>query len=347
MSVSVSVSVPVVVVVRRLGRRHGHAHGRIGEAHPGDGSFGPTMAAGQGEVVIVGETMTVGALYRFPVKSMRGEALDACTIGPAGLVGDRAYALIDEDDGRVASAKNPRKWGALLECRAAFVDEPVAGEPAPPARIVLPDGTDTRTDAPDVDAVLSKALGRPVHLADAPPDAGQFEEVWPDIEGLAPDEFVTSTTVAHEDSGDPVSAIPLGMFAPPGTFFDLSTIHMLTTSTLRRLAAAAPEATFDVRRYRPNVLVDTAGDDFAENGWVGSKVRLGTSAAVMVALPTMRCVMTTLAQDELPRDRGTLRTIATENRIEIAGLGHWACAGVYANVDAPGDVRVGDPVTLV
>jgi uncharacterized protein len=295
----------------------------------------------------VTETMTVGELHRFPVKSMRGESLDACTIGPSGLLGDRAYALVDEEDGRVASAKNPRKWGALLGFRAVFVDEPVAGAPAPPATITLPDGTETRTDAADVDAVLSKVLGRNVRLVDAPPAAGSFEEVWPDIDGLAPQEFVDSTTVAHEDSGDPVSAIPLGMFAPPGTFFDLSTIHMLTTATLRRLSGAAPDATFDVRRYRPNVLVEVDGDEFAENGWVGRKLRLGAAAEVAVALPTMRCVMTTLAQDELPRDRSTLRAIAAENRVEIAGLGTWACAGVYGNVDAGGEVRVGDPVALL
>ncbi|HEV7762403.1 MAG TPA: MOSC N-terminal beta barrel domain-containing protein [Acidimicrobiales bacterium] len=291
--------------------------------------------------------MTVGALHRFPVKSMRGESLDACTIGPAGVVGDRAYALVDDEDGRVASAKNPRKWGALLGFRAAFVDEPVLGAPIPPATVTLPDGTETRTDAADVDAVLSKVLGRNVHLADAPPDAGSFEEVWPDIEGLAPEEFVASTTVDHEPSGEAVSAIPLGMFAPPGTFFDLSTIHLLTTATLRRLSGTAPAATFDVRRYRPNVLVEVDGDEFAENGWVGRTVRLGSAAEVVVALPTMRCVMTTLAQDDLPRDRSTLRAIAAANRLEIAGLGTWACAGVYGNVDAPGEVRVGDPVALV
>jgi uncharacterized protein len=291
--------------------------------------------------------MTVGALHRFPVKSMRGESLDACTIGPAGVVGDRAYALVDEADGRVASAKNPRKWGALLGFRASFVDEPVAGAPIPPATVTLPDGTETRTDAADVDAVLSRALGRNVHLADAPPAAGSFEEVWPGIEGLAPEEFVASTTVDHEPSGEAVSAIPLGMFAPPGTFFDLSTMHLLTTATLRRLSAAAPDATFDVRRYRPNVLVEVDGDEFTENAWVGRKVRLGSAAEVVVALPTMRCVMTTLAQEDLPRDRSTLRAIAAANRLEIAGLGTWACAGVYGNVDAAGDVRVGDPVVLV
>jgi uncharacterized protein YcbX len=290
--------------------------------------------------------MHVGALRRFPVKSMRGERLEACTIGPAGVVGDRAYALVDEEDGRVASAKNPRKWGALLGFRASFVDEPVAGEATPPARIVLPDGTETRTDAADVDAVLSKALDRSVRLVDAAPEGGAFEEVWPDIDGLAPEEFVTSTTVAHDD-GDPVSAIPMAMFAPAGTFFDLSTIHLLTTATLRRLSGLAPGASFDARRYRPNVLVEVPGEGFVENDWVGRRVAFGADAAVTVTLPTMRCVMTTLAQDELPRDRSTLRAIAAHNRVDIAGFGTWACAGAYADVVAPGEVRVGDPVTVV
>jgi len=293
------------------------------------------------------ETMRVGALHRFPVKSMRGERLEACTIGAAGVVGDRAYALVDEEDGRVASAKNPRKWGALLGFRASFVDEPVPGEPAPPALIVLPDGSETRTDAADVDAVLSKVLDRAVRLVDTPPEAGAFEEVWPDIDGLAPEEFVTSTTVAHEEgSGDPVSAIPMAMFAPAGTFFDLSTIHLLTTATLRRLAELAPDASFDERRYRPNLLVEVPGEGFVENDWVGRRVALGDAAAVTVTLPTMRCVMTTLAQEELPRDRATLRAIAQHNRVEIAGFGTWACAGAYADVATPGEVRVGDPVTL-
>jgi uncharacterized protein YcbX len=292
--------------------------------------------------------MTVGELHRFPVKSMRGERLDSCHIGPAGVTGDRAYALVDEADGRVASAKNPRKWAGLLECAARFVDEPVPGEPVPPAVIELPDGSATRTDDPDCNTLLSKLLGRTVRVVRAA-DAGSgttFEEVWPDIEGLAPDEFITSTTVEREDSGEPVSAIPVGLMAPPGTFFDLTVIHLLTTPTLRHLAAQDAEATFDVRRYRPNVLVEAPGDDLLENGWVGQQVGLGPEAAITVAMPTMRCVMTTLAQEELPRDRRTLQVIARTNRLEIPGLGTWACAGVYANFTQAGTVRVGDTVTV-
>jgi uncharacterized protein YcbX len=295
----------------------------------------------------------VEGLYRFPVKSMRGEALAEAELGASGVVGDRAYALLDETDGRIASAKSPRKWGGLLGFRATFVDEPQPDADPPPVAVEFPDGTVVRSDDPDVHALLSKALGRPVRLiasAGAETAGLQFEEVWPDIEGLAPEEFVASTAVGREEgSGEVLSAIPAGMFAPPGTFFDLSVIHLLTTATLDALRAQAPDATFDVRRYRPNVLlaVDAGDDGFVENAWVGRSVALGgDGAALSVSLPTMRCVMTTLPQEDLPRDRGTLRAIAGHNRVEIAGFGTWACAGAYCGVTSGGRVRVGDAYSI-
>ena len=280
---------------------------------------------------------TVAATWRFPVKSMLGESLSECDVGPTGLVGDRAYGLIDAEDGKVASAKNPRKWGALLTCRAAFVDGDAV-------EITLPDGSTVRADDPEVDARLSRTIGRDVRLASTAPDDRAFEEVWPDIEGLAPAELIEGTTIGVQD-GEPVSALPLGLGAPPGTFFDLAVLHVLTTATLRHLQGLAPEASFVVDRYRPNVLVDTGDEGFVENGWVGRTVTLG-DAQMTVSMPTMRCVMTTLPQPGLPRDRATLQAIAAHNRLEITGLGRWACAGVYGDVATPGTVRVGDEVAV-
>lgn len=289
----------------------------------------------------------VRGLYRYPVKSMLGETLEECVVGPAGVVGDRGYALVDESDGKMASAKNPRKWGGLLGFAATYVDEPVADEPLPPVEITFPDGEVVRSDAADCDALLSKALGREVRLAVGSPEQKSFEEVWPDIEGLAPDEFIDQTTVGHEPSGEVISDIPGGLFAPPGTFFDLSVIHLLTTATLAQLESLSPEGTFDVLRYRPNLLLDDTGEGFVENDWVGRTLTLGADGAgVTVTLPTMRCVMTTLAQGDLPQDRSTLRTIAQHNRVEIAGFGTWACAGAYADVASPGRIRRGDAVQL-
>ena len=212
--------------------------------------------------------------------------------------------------------------------------------------ITLQDGTRVRTDDPDVDALLSKATGRAVRLASTVPDNSSFEEVWPDIEGLAPEPVIAGTNIGTTEDDERISQLPLAS-AAPGTFFDLSALHVMTTATLAHLQALEPTATFDVRRYRPNLLVESDSEPgFVENDWVGRTLRLGDAAQISVTIPTMRCVMTTLAQEDLPRDRATLRAIATHNRIDITGWGTWACAGAYGDVAAPGTVRVGDTVAL-
>src|SRR5437588_12581410 len=98
---------------------------------------------------------TVATLSRFPVKSMQGERLAAAELTEGGLVGDRAYALVDTETGKVMSAKNPRLGTQLLGCRAAFVEAPTSGDETPPVRITLPDGTTVTSDARDVDEILS------------------------------------------------------------------------------------------------------------------------------------------------------------------------------------------------
>jgi uncharacterized protein YcbX len=65
---------------------------------------------------------TVVSLWRYPVKSMQGEELNAAEVGERGVLGDRAYAVLDRTDGKVASAKNPRKWPRMFEFRAGFAD---------------------------------------------------------------------------------------------------------------------------------------------------------------------------------------------------------------------------------
>jgi uncharacterized protein YcbX len=168
--------------------------------------------------------------------------------------------------------------------------------------------------------------------------------VWPDIDGLAPEDFIQGTRVGESEQAEVVSGIPMGMLAPAGTFMDVSPLHLLTTATLARLSELEPQASFDPRRYRPNVLVELEGTGFVENDWVGGDVRLGDEVVASVSIPTMRCVMTTLAQDDLPADRATLRTIARHNRIAIPNLGTWACAGVYATVSTPGTITLDTPV---
>ena len=286
--------------------------------------------------------MTVAALYRYPVKSMLGESLTAARIGAAGVLGDRAYALVDVETGVVASAKVPRRWAALLQCSARFVAEPVEGAPVPPVEVTFPDGSVLRSDDDGLDEALSALLGRRVRLVSTAPEGAGFEELWPDVAGLAPQGVIDGTRVREEETGEVISRFDLSAFGAPGTFFDLSALHVLTTATLDRLRELAPGVTFDVRRYRPNVLLDGAGEGFVENDWPGSVLTLGGATAT-ASLATMRCVMTTLAQGDLPADADVLRAVAKHNRIEIPQVGGvWASAGVYADVTAAGDVSVGD-----
>lgn len=281
---------------------------------------------------------SVAALYRFPVKSMLGERLESADLTERGVAGDRVWAVVDRSDGKVATGKHPRKWSRLVALAAAYVDGP-----ASPVAVTFPDGTVVRSDGA-IDAALATYLGRDVTLVAHAEEGQAIEEVWPRIEGLAPPEIVEAMSGGRREGDDPISDIPVSSMAPAGTFFDLTTLHVLTTATLRQLAELEPGADFDVRRYRPNVLVETDDTGFVENDWVGATLALGAGAEARVDMPTMRCVMTTLARDGLAADRGSLQAIARHNRQEIFG-GQWACAGVYATISAPGRVAVGDPVT--
>src|SRR3990170_8341238 len=98
---------------------------------------------------------SVVALWRYPVKSMVGEELDEAVVTERGVLGYRAYALLDRADGKIASAKHPRKWGQLLNFRASYVESPTAGGGLPPVRITLPDGVAVESGDDDVDEVLS------------------------------------------------------------------------------------------------------------------------------------------------------------------------------------------------
>ena len=262
----------------------------------------------------------VRGIWRYPIKSMLGEELTVADVTGRGLRGDRAFALVDEETGKVVSAKNPRRWPDLFAFRAVS-SAPSADTPAnPPVRITLPDGETLDTDQPDVEARLSAAVGRPVRLARSAFAGATGEGYWPDHDWLpTPDET-------------------FDVALPEGTFFDGAMVHLLTTATLGRLQALSPGSRFDVRRFRPNFVIETAGEveGFVEDGWIGRTLAVG-SARLRIERPCPRCVMTTLAQADLPKDPGVLRTVVQE---------HGGDVGVYASVIRGGSVSVGDGVTL-
>ena len=286
---------------------------------------------------------TIATLWRFPVKSMPGERLESAEVTDRGIVGDRAYALVEMETGKVVSAKNPKLGPAMLGCRAEFVDSPRAGEEPPPVRITLPDGTSSTSDA-DVDAKLSGYLGRDVSLARAAPENFTIDQYHPDVEGLDPEGHRDTVTESRLGSAFFAEA-GLPSAVPVGAFFDLFPVSVLTTSTLDQLNELRPESRFDERRFRMNVILGTRDRGFVENDWLGRGLDIGDDVRLTVSLPDPRCVMTTLAQAELPKDTEILRTLARHNRIDVAG-GLYPCAGVYATVAAPGMMRGGETAVL-
>jgi uncharacterized protein YcbX len=135
-----------------------------------------------------------------------------------------------------------------------------------------------------------------------------------------------------------------------GRFADYAAIHLLTTATLVRLAELSPGVSFDERRFRPNLVVETAGNQsgFIENSWVGRNLAIGDDVLLRISDPTPRCSVPTLAQQGVSKDARVLRTIADHNRIPVALLDgeNLPCAGVYAFVTKGGTIRKGDKVRL-
>ena len=262
----------------------------------------------------------VGSLHRYPVKSMLGEELNATRVGPKGFQGDRVFALADAETGKIASAKNPSKWPTLFQFRAAFA-VPLNGGPLPAARITFPDGNTISTDDKRIATQLSSSLGKPVRFLKSAPVAGALEEYWPDIDGLARRDVVTDEAM------------------PAETFFDLGMIHLLTTATIDSYRALYPEGRFEPRRFRPNLVIQTASElkGFPENEWDEKILAIGGEVKIKITGPCGRCVMTTLPQGDLPKDAGILKTAARHNQTRI---------GAYASVLQGGVIRPGDPVQL-
>lgn len=264
---------------------------------------------------------SVAGLWRFPVKSMKGELLDQVELTPRGLVGDRAYALIDVDTGKVVSAKSVDWFPSMLDCQAAYVEPPKSSGELPPVRITLPDNSTVTSDSSDATQMLSSYFGRNVTLSQTATNA-----------------FFNARSAFLAKAG-------LASPEPGGAFCDLFPLSVVTNSTLDRLNEIRPESSFDPRRFRMNVIVDATDVGFVENDWVGHTFRIGDAVRFHVTLPDPRCVLTTFAQDELPKDNEILRTLAQHNMIQVGDAGRFPCVGVYAVVEASGTIQTGDRVS--
>ena len=267
---------------------------------------------------------TVVQINRFPVKSMQGESVKSAALDENGIVGDRTWALRDVETDKLVSAKRPRLWRAMLDCRATGTGGDVV--------VDLPAGQTFGIADPALLEALRRLFGRAV-VVEAATTAGQgiYASDWPEIDGV-------------DLSGE--LDLPTNLTGEGRSFIDVGVLHLLTTASLDALADIGPDTAANTRRFRPSIIVDTADlDGFAEDAWQGRTLRIG-EVEVVVGDPTPRCVMTTLQQGDLPSEHGVLTALAAHHRVATP-LGTFACLGSYATVSRPGRLHVGDHVELV
>lgn len=281
----------------------------------------------------------VRELWRFPVKSMQGGTVPAAMVTPQGLIGDRAWAMRDDLRQEIQWGK---RYPQLMLCSARYRVEPVAGE-ITPVDITFPDGSVCGSDDPAVHRKLSELCGTTATLWPLQPASNRDF-----YKRYKPDEARWAAEIGEafaREPGEPqpdfaqFPAVLIDYVAVPGTFFDNEELNLLTTASLAAMQAVNPGAVWDVRRFRPNLFIETPPgvNGPIEQGWIGMTLKIG-DATLAVSAPTPRCGMTTRPQADLPFDKTILRTIVREGDQNL---------GVGIHVKVPGRIRAGDVVELI
>lgn len=283
----------------------------------------------------------ITSIWRYPVKSMLGERLAEAQIGELGLHADRTWAVRDIETDVTTSAK---RLPGLLWCTARYAQAPSrdAGPGHAPEVVVgFPDGTEVSSADPTVHEQLSRFLDHPVELRALPPIERREEYRAP---------MATKTdlrTIFGLDDDEPLpdlSVFPVRKLAeisryatPVGSYVDAYPVHLITEQSLAAMAVLAPDSDFDIRRFRPTIVVDSPSHSpHPEWDWCGGILR-APRAELQPLIPTIRCVMPSHEQPELKRDKEITRTIAAHSR---------RCLGVYGTVTRSGVIAEGDVLEL-
>lgn len=251
-----------------------------------------------------GVVVEVEGLWRYPVKSLQGEAMTTVSVVEDGILGDRQWGILDVGTGRILTA---RRRPELLDASASLHD----GEPT----ITLPDGEELTGSGVKTDRSLSEWLHSPVTLVPSRGRAGRAEY------------FADAT----DDTSPPVE-----WTMPEGRFVDAAPVLVVTTSSLRTGASLYPSGVWAARRFRPNLLLATDDDGWAEDGWAARLLQIG-SAVLLPTQPCIRCTMVTRQQPGLEPDADIFRTLARHHH------GH---LGMWSTVVTSGTATIGDRASL-
>ena len=286
---------------------------------------------------------TITDIFRYPVKSMKGQALSSAIMTKRGIPGDRAWALKDEERGGI---KGGKRFPQLLSMTPVFASEPNEQNISPNVSITLANGQVVTSSDKDINAVLSEAVGSPVSLWPILPEDQLEHYLRPPMdENVDVEAYYREIFARNPDEPLPdVSLFPeevLKYESPPGSYFDAFPILVMSKASLIHLnevaAAAGGQSNFDVRRFRPNILLDIDASGFPENQWMGRRAKIG-SAVIKFEMPCPRCVITTHGFEDLPKDPKIMRHLVKENGGNL---------GAYVSIETPGTFAQGDVIELL
>lgn len=286
---------------------------------------------------------TITDIFRYPVKSMKGHSLTSALMTKRGIPGDRAWALKDEERGGI---KGGKRFPQLMSMTPTFTSEPNEQNISPTVTITLQDGQVVSSTDSDINATLSKAVGSPVSLWPILPEDQLEHYLRPAMdENIDVEAYYREIFARNPDEPLPdVSLFPeevLKYESPPGSYFDAFPILIMSKASLMHLneaaAAAGGQSNFDVRRFRPNILLDIDANGFPENQWMGRRAKIG-SAVIKFEMACPRCVMTTHGFDDLPKDAKIMRHLVKENGGNL---------GAYVSIEAPGTFAQGDVIEFL
>jgi len=288
---------------------------------------------------------TVKQIWSYPIKSLGGDILNEALVDEFGIIGDRNWSLMETDTGDLASGKSVPK---VMNLRARYLqgapDNRVYAEDVPDVEVVFPDGRVINGhDA--ASAAISEYTGKSLrlHPLEAPDKLDHYRMSAP----LDEAKLASMLNVQSGEEGPDLSDYEpelIGLVseyaAPPGTYYDLFPLHLLTSASVAHFTDLSG-ANFDPRRFRPSIYVESASDSngLAEFEWVGRNLQIG-ELELAVKVRTIRCSMPARGQEQfgLEASPATAKAIyQTTNRF----------LGVYLSVITPGRFKTGDAVTLV
>lgn len=256
----------------------------------------------------------VESLWRYPVKSMRGEALRVAFAGFPGVYGDRVYAFRSSAAPKGFPYLTGREQPHMLRCCAAYRH----GE-----RMVMPPNlAEAQALEPGVTPLYAGAADLMVDVETSPGTVLAIDD--PRLIDLL------------REGGR--EGLELSLIRSERALTDCRPVSLISIQTARQLSQEVG-VELDKRRFRANVYVDlAAGPGFGENAWVGRRLRIGPKTEIAVTDRDPRCKMITLDPDTAQANPEVMRRVAKD---------HDGTAGVYAAVLVEGAIRAGDEIALL